>query len=173
MFFLIRVCAYDLGSSLDMLRTLRPHASIFKLAASVASLHLKATKLVLVITCVKSDGDAHFAISNSLRAHVCEFAEFTICSSGGYLGWHLGIDSIAKSFEGPLRNFVSRVHGPMEEKAPSIISFCKYDHGLVPVLYFVSQPACPPSEPNLEDWISGLFIRYCDCLPTLCQDFVI
>ena len=145
------MCADDFGSALSMLSTLKTHASISKLAACVAGLHLKAAKCVLVTTCIKLDGDAHFAISDWLRINVPDFAELVICSSGKYLGWHLGIKSTEKSFKQPLRKCVCRVHEVVEGKAPSTTSISRYNQRAVPVLSFVSQSACSTPEPNLED----------------------
>ena len=85
-FSLARVFADDFGSVPRMRSTLKTHASTFKLAAYLAGLHLKAAKCVLVITCTKLDGDAHFATSNWLRINVPDVAKFFICSSGKYLG---------------------------------------------------------------------------------------
>ena len=59
-----RVRADDFGSAMRMLTSLRTHASIFKLAARVAGLHLKPCKCVLIATCVKLDGTTVQAIRN-------------------------------------------------------------------------------------------------------------
>ena len=79
---LARVCADDIGSASHTLSTFE---TIFRLAASVAGLHLKPAKCVLVTTCTKLCGDTHFATINWPRISVVEFAEFVICSSGNPL----------------------------------------------------------------------------------------
>ena len=50
-------------------------------------------KCVLMISRDELSEEFVFAVKNWLVVHVPDFAEFKICSSGKYLGWHLGVNS--------------------------------------------------------------------------------
>ena len=79
-----------------------------------------------------------------LRIDVPEMAEFVYCPSGKFLCWHLGVDSIQKSFTEASRKYVNRVHDVVEGSTPSTTPICRYNNRVVPVLSFASQFACPP-----------------------------
>ena len=98
-----RVCADGLGSAMRMLWSLRTHASIFKLVARVAGLHLKPCKCVLIITCVRLEETTIQDIKSWLRINVPECSEFTMQTSGKYLGWHSGVQPADLS-RSPSRN---------------------------------------------------------------------
>jgi len=154
-FSITRVCADDFGSALRALNSLKTHASIFKLARDVAGLHLKPSKCVLIITCIKLDDITRFAIRNWLRENVPEFSEFLIQESGKYLGWHLGNNSRITSFKDPLVKYVNRVEEITGGKAPATTSLCRYNQRAVNVLSYVSQFSCPPESaalPALAQW---------------------
>ena len=51
-FSVTRVCADDFGSTLDQLYRIKCQASVFRLAASVAGLHLKPCKCVIIVSCI-------------------------------------------------------------------------------------------------------------------------
>ena len=65
-FSITRMCADDFVSTLRMMSALRTHASIFKLAARVAGLHLKPGRSVFIFSCIQLCGDTLHATKNCL-----------------------------------------------------------------------------------------------------------
>ena len=131
-----RVCADDFGTAVRHLRVLKVHASIFRLAARTAGLHLKPEKCVLVISVCDLDQPLLARIKDYLEKHVPDFAQFRIVPCGKYLGWWLGRDSMAVSMKAPLSKFLDRVrevvhgHGPIpsavvrcNQRAISVLSY--------------------------------------------------
>ena len=141
-----RVCADDFGSALKALKTLKIHASIFRLAVSVAGLHLKPSKCILIVSAFSLDEFLISAIRNWLAEHVPDFAVFNIASSGKYLGWYLGVDDVSNSFKGPVQKFGSRIEEIKSASAPAAVSFCRYNQRAIPVLSYVAQFAVPPQD---------------------------
>ena len=90
------------------------------------------------------------AVKQWLCIHIPEFSNFKICSSGKYLGWHLGVDSNVLSFRDPLAKFGKRVVGISEAKAPATISMLRYNERAIPVLSYVAQFATPPASINIR-----------------------
>jgi len=157
-----RICADDFGSCLQVLKTLKIHASIFGLASCVAGLHLKPGKCVLIITCTELTELLRQAIQNWLRENVPEFAEFRIQASGKYLGWILGVDSVNMSYKDPLAKFVGRVDEVCGGNAPAATSICRYNQRAVTVLSYVSQFAVPPANADvaaLSHWATHRILK--------------
>ena len=67
-----RVCADDFGSALSALRYLRRQASIFRVAARAAGLHLKPAKCILVISGCELTEDLKLAILDWLRTNITD-----------------------------------------------------------------------------------------------------
>ena len=167
-FSLTRVCADDFGSTLDQLCRIKTQASIFKLAQSVAGLHLKPCKCFIIITCISISDELISAVKAWLRDNVPEFQDFHISSSGKYLGWYLGRDSVQLSFQDPIKKLVHRVHEVVAGHAPAPTAILRYNQRAVPVLSFVSQFACPPVNtniPELDQWSVHKFLR----MPSNCM----
>ena len=157
-----RICADDFGSALRRLRSIKTHASIFRLAKKVAGLCLKPSKCVLIFTCfILDDGKAQL-VRNWLRDNVPEFAEFIIADSGKYLGWYLGADSIFRSFQAPFRKFRARVVEVAHGGAPATVSIIKYNQYAVSVISYVAQFAAPSLECKvaaLDHWAVHKILR--------------
>ena len=86
-----RVCADDFGSTLKHMFLLSRQAAIFKIAAKACGLLLKHVKCVIIISGCELTDDLVTAVKQWLCIHIPEFSNFKICSSGKYLGWHLGV----------------------------------------------------------------------------------
>ena len=138
-----RVCADDFGSALKMLKSLKRQASIFRMCSKVSGLQLKPVKCVLVFTGIELTNSIIFAIRNWLKKHIPEFADFKIQSSGKYLGWYLGKNSVKLSFEAPLAKYQSRVSEVVQGKAPISASIVRYNQRCIPCISYVSQFANP------------------------------
>ena len=167
-FSITRVCADDFGSAMDQLYRIKTQASIFRLAQSTAGLHLKPCKCIIIITCISISDELISAVRAWLRDNVPEFQDFLISSSGKYLGWHLGRDSVELSFQDPIKKFVHRVHEIVAGNAPAPTAIVRYNQRAVPVLSFVSQFACPPVEsnfPELDQWSVHKLLR----IPSNCM----
>ena len=168
-FSITRVCADDFGSTMDQLYRIKTQASIFKLAAGVAGLHLKPSKCIIIVSCIELSDDIVDAIRLWLSHNVPDFMDFCICSSGKYLGWHLGINSVALSFEDPMKKVVTRVHEVVAGHGPVTSAILRYNQRIVPVLSFVSQFAHPPDVEallDLDQWAIHKLLRIpAKCLP--------
>ena len=163
-----RVCADDFGSALKCLKALRTQASIFKVAAEVSGLHLKPSKCVIIISCVHLSDGLVALIKAWLTQHVPAFAEFKIHSSGKYLGWILGINSVQLSYQAPLSKFVNRVGEVCQGQAPAAVSICTYNQRAVTVLSYVAQFAPPPEDSKL-DFLSHWAVHKILRLPSNCM----
>ena len=106
---------------------------------------LKSVKCALMISGVELSEELVFDVKNWLVVHVPDFAEFKICSSSKYPGWHLGVNSNEISEQDPLANFGKRVIDISDGKAPSTIAMLGYNGRALPVLSFVAQFAVPPA----------------------------
>ena len=126
------------ASTLRKLKTLALHSSIFQLAREVAGLHLKPSKCVLIISCAVLTENLKFATKSCLLENVFEFGEFEIMSSGKYLGWYLGVDSVNISYKAALVKCARRVEEVVGGKAPAIISIVRYNQRVLPVLSYGS-----------------------------------
>ena len=163
-----RVCADDFGSALRCLKALRTQASIFKVAAEVAGLHLKPSKCVIVVSCLQLTQVLEELIRDWLVLHVPAFAKFKIQSSGKYLGWFLGVNSVHLSFQAPLSKFVNRVEEVCIGQAPAAVAICTYNQRAVTVLSYVAQFSPPPVDTKLEglsQWAVHKILR----LPANCM----
>ena len=161
-FSITRVCADDFGSALECLERIRSQASIFKLAAAVAGLHLKPVKCVIIISCIELSDELVFAVKQWLAINVPDFKDFLIASSGKYLGWFLGVDAASISWQEPRLKFVDRVEGIVGAQAPATTSLLRYNQRAVPVLSFVSQFSHPPPEVGiaaLDQWSVHKLLR--------------
>ena len=136
-----RVCADGFGSALKCLYRIKAQASIFKLAAAVAGLHLKPSKCVIVISCTETTEEIEAAVRLWLSNNVPEFDELIIASSGKYLGWYLGVDSVFESFQDPLRKLESRVREIVDGNAPATTSLL--DLLRVRCLFCLTFPSSP------------------------------
>ena len=167
-FSITRICADDFGSTMDQLYRIKTQASIFKLAASVAGLHLKPSKCIIIISCIELSDNIVAAIRFWLADNVPDFKDFCICSSGKYLGWYLGVDSVAFSFGDPIKKIVHRIHEVVAANGPVTSAFLRYNQRVVPVLSFVSQFAHPPNREvllDLDQWSVHKLMR----IPAKCM----
>ena len=146
-----RICADDIGSALRSLHSIKIHACIFSVAARACGLHLKHVKCVIIISGCVLTQELVQAIRSWLRVHVPEFAEFAIATSGKYLGWFLGNESVQLSFQGPFEKFNSRVQEVVDGNAPAPLAIMRYNQRAVPVLSYVSQFASPFSHFDVAD----------------------
>ena len=90
-------------------------------------LFLKHVKSVLIISgCILSE-ELVAAVKQWLCVHIPEFSSFKICTSGKYLGWHLGVDSNELSCREPLAKYGKRVVDISEAEAPATISMLRYN----------------------------------------------
>ena len=134
-----RVCADDFGSALSALRYLRRQASIFRVAARAAGLHLKPAKCILVISGCELTEDLKLAILAWLRTNIPEFACFRVQSYGKYLGWTLGRDCTRLSYEAPINKYSARVQEVVDGQLPAPQAILRYNQRAVPVLSYVAQ----------------------------------
>ena len=81
-FSVTRICADDCRSALKFLKVLKRQASIFRLAASFAGLHLKPAKYVLIVTACNLTEHLIASIRNWLSFNVPEFKDIVIAESG-------------------------------------------------------------------------------------------
>ena len=112
-----RVCADDFGSALKCLHWIKIHASIFRLAARTTGLCLKPSKCILIISGCELTEFLKDAIRNWITVHAPEFSTFSIVTSGKYLGWVLGRNSIQLSYAAPLDKYQARVQEIVEGRA--------------------------------------------------------
>ena len=167
-FSVTRVCADDFGSAMDQLYRLKCQASIFRLAASVAGLHLKPCKCVIIVSCTPISDAIVNAIKAWLAHNVPDFKDFLISSSGKYLGWFLGVGSAKLSWQDPLQKFTDRVQEIVNANAPATTAILRFNQRAVPVLSFVSQFSNPPVSadlPKLDQWSVHKLLR----IPSNCM----
>ena len=163
-----RVCADDFGSALQSLYRLRCQASIFKLAEVVAGLFLKPAKCVIIVSCVELTDELEAAIRLWLSIKVPEFENFSIASSGKYLGYYLGVNSSLRSFQDPFEKLDQRVFEIVAGNAPVTSGIIRFNQRAVPVLSYVSQFAFPPDSfdmVNKEMWCVHKLLR----MPARCM----
>lgn len=146
-----RICADDFGSALASLRAIRVQASIFRLAKKVTGLHLKPSKCVIIVSCMPLSDFLVGRIRAWLHAHVPEFADFSIQSSGKYLGYILGVDSCKKSYVAPLKKFRDRILEVSSGNAPSTVAIVRYNQRAVTVLSYVAQFSHPPCAKSVRE----------------------
>jgi len=101
---------------------------------------------VLIFTGVEVDDVFINAVRRRLLENIPEFVEFMITSEGKYLGWILGRNSAALSFEEPVAKYNKRVLEIVDGRAPSTVAFLKYNERVVSVLSYVVQFAVPPCD---------------------------
>ena len=157
-----RVCADDFGSALKSLYRIKCQASIFKLAGKVAGLFLKPSKCVIIVSCTELSDELEAAIKLWLSINVPEFVDFSIASSGKYLGYYLGRDSEHRSFDAPFEKVEQRVLEIVDANAPVTSCIIRYNQRVVPVLSYVSQFAFPPASFELvskEMWCVHKLLR--------------
>ena len=84
-FPITRVCADDFGSALDQLCRIETHASVVRLAQSVAGLHLKPCKCIINIPCITVSDGLVSAVKAWLRDNASDF-QFLIAHSANHFG---------------------------------------------------------------------------------------
>ena len=112
-------------------------------------MHLKPSKCIIV-SCLQLTEALETLIRMWLCQHVPAFAEFKIQSSGKYLGWILGVNSVQLSYQAPLSKFVNRVSEVCHGQDPAAVAICTYNQRAVTVLSYVAQFAPPPEDSKLE-----------------------
>ena len=75
--------------------------SFFSLAARCCGLHLKHCKCVIIVSGIELTDQLGQLIQNWLAQHAPAFKDFEVASSGKYLGWFLGRESVQRSFVAP------------------------------------------------------------------------
>ena len=123
---------------------MKRQASIFRLAASCAGLHLKPAKCVLIVSACNLSEHLIASIRNWLNINVPEFKDIIIAESGKFVGWILGRQSATLSFAAPVKKYINRVQEIVVGSAPSTVSIIRYNQRAVPVLSYVSQFAISP-----------------------------
>jgi len=82
-----------------------------------------------------------------LAPHAPAFNDFEVASSGKYLGWYLGRESVQRSFVAPLNKYNDRVQVIVEGAAPAALALRMYNQTAVTVISYVSQ-FFVPSKPG-------------------------
>ena len=167
-FSVTRVCADDFGSTLDQLYRIKCQASVFRLAASLAGLHLKPCECVIIVSCIPISDAIANAIKAWLADNVPDFEDFLIASSAKSLGWFLGVGSSKLSWQEPLQKVTGRVEEIVSANAPATTAILRFNRRAVPVLSFVSQFSHPPvcaDLPKLDQWNVHKLLR----IPSSCM----
>ena len=103
-----RACADDIGIAIKSLSALRYVFPIFQSAECIAGMTLKPKKCILIPTSEPFSEELVRSIQRWLTTNIPAWANFSIKSSGKYLGFFLGPTADKEQWKEPVDKFVSR-----------------------------------------------------------------
>ena len=144
---IVRACADDVGTVLSRLKHLLVVAPVFKKAALLAGLNLKAIKCVLVPLCQFSDKVAQ-DIKKWLKRNIPEWSEFSIASCTNMLGLYIGPGAGTLNWTKQITKIKDRVKAIQSSSAPIRLNVLTFNSRVVPVASYVAQLLPPPPPPD-------------------------
>ena len=140
-----RVCADDVGTSLNELQHLRVFYDLFAQIKVASGLTLKPSKCILIITCLKVCPKLSVSVQSWLKLNLPGWENFDIRNNGKYLGVWIGPTTEKIQWEKASKKYKFRCCEIAGVGASASISAKLYNMHAIPVLGYIAQFCEPPT----------------------------
>ena len=140
---LVRACADDVGAVFKSVEVLPAASSIFKLAGSLAGLHIKISKCAVVPLRPWSPTVAEY-VQSWLSSRLPLWSEIRVVPCAKYLGTFMGPSVGDLVWRSAVSKWTARVSAIAATGAPPSVAVNLYNKFAVPCLSYVGQLSFPP-----------------------------